>query len=548
MTHAAGPGFVVAASGGLLLGLATPPAPVPFGEWLVLPALAIWYAVATASARPRFGAYAYGCVHMAWFSWSVRHVLFGGYAAIVLVGGLYYLLAAAVVRPLPRRLAPFGFAIAAAASFWLRAVMPEIHYPHGQPCHCLWQWPALLDSVSLGGEALANALLAWLAAAAVELWRSWRLAVPAWGAAWRGAAVAAAAAVAATFGGGLVLAAARPADGGVVRIVAIEPGMHPGDELQAGRADEFARYLELQRTRVFARTRAELRVAEPPDLVLWPESSLLDEVPAAEIAAGRARLRLDGFGATAARLVVGAAVTGPAGSTPAALLVELPRGRVLAHQAKRMLVPGGEFLPLVGFLPSGLAGALRELFQRALGTPPDCVPGPELPPLTTAAGVPFGALLCYDNAFPGPSAAQVAAGARFVVVLSNEAWYRGGAELSQLVAMTVVRALETATPFVRCTQDGLTVGIDGRGRVLAALDLRPAPQPEERILAVSLPLGPGREPPMAWLRRTTGPLAAVLLALAAAHGLWRWVRLRAARTASHSAPESALRGGPARGS
>lgn len=548
MTRAAGSGFAAALCGGLLLGLATPPAPAPFAEWLVLPALAIWYAVATASARPWLSAYVYGCVHMAWFSWSVRHVLFGGYAAIVLVGGLYYVLAAAVVRPLPRRLAPVGFAIAVAASFWLRAVLPEIHYPHGQPCHCLWQWPTLLGSVALGGEPLANGLLVWVAAAAVEVLRSWRLAVPAWAAARRGVAVAAGVAVLATAAGGFGLAAAQPVDGASVRVVAIEPGMHPGDELRAGGRDEFVRYRQLQQRRLFDRTRNELRGEPSPDLVLWPESSLFDEVPAEEIAAGRAKLKLEDFAARATRIVVGAAVRwATGGTTPTALLVELPSGRVLAHQDKRMLVPGGEFLPL-GFLPSGLAAWLRERFQRALGTPPDCVPGTELPPLTTAAGVPFAALLCYDNAFPGPAAAQVAAGARFVVVLSNEAWYRGGGELWQMVAMTVVRALETATPFVRCTQDGLTVAIDGGGRVLAALDHRPAPQPAERILPVSVPLGLGREPPMAWLRRASGPATAALLALAAAHAIWQWVRLRAARTASRSVPDSAPGGGHERGS
>ena len=40
------PGLRVALLGGFLLGFATPPALVPFGEWLALPALGVWYAIA----------------------------------------------------------------------------------------------------------------------------------------------------------------------------------------------------------------------------------------------------------------------------------------------------------------------------------------------------------------------------------------------------------------------------------------------------------------------------------------------------------------------
>jgi apolipoprotein N-acyltransferase len=141
-------------------------------------------------------------------------------------------------------------------------------------------------------------------------------------------------------------------------------------------------------------------------------------------------------------------------------------------------------------------------------------------------------LMCYDNAFPGPSAAQVLAGARFLCVLSNESWFEGGGELTQLVAMTVVRALETATPLVRCTQDGYSVAVDAGGRVLAELPVLPSPQAAARILRVDLPLGAGRLPSMAWLRSAAGPVMAVLLLAMLTHGLLRWAKLRAARTAS----------------
>ena len=523
--------------GGALLGLAAPPAPpLPLAEWLVLPALMLWFATATTARRPLLCGYLFGAVHMAVFSWSVNSFMAVAYGLIVAAGGLYYLLANAAVRCLPRSLMPWGFAVAVAATQWLRAVMPDIHYPHGQVCHCLWQWPRLLGSVAIGGEPLANALLAAVAATAVGLLRSWRVAEPSWMAAWRAFGIAVGLATVLTAWGSWSNAAAVESVGGdPVRVVAIEPGWHPTELWGGVPGREWVRYGELLRSRLIEPTRRELQREPAPDLILWPESTVFEFPPptVADIDAGRMRLRALRFPASTTRLVIGASVqlAGADGSTPSALLVDAATGRVLAHHDKQRLVPGGEFLPVVKLLPTGLADYLRDFFQQALGTPPDATPGGPLPPLRTAAGVPFGAMLCYDNAFPGPADEHVKRGARLLVVLSNEAWFRGGGELEQLVAMAVVRALETATPLVRCTLDGWTVAIDGRGRLIDALELAPAPQPQARILTVSVDPGPGELPPMAWLRRGVGPITAWLLAAALAHGLWRWVRIRTARAA-----------------
>lgn len=531
-----GPGLLAAAAGGLLLGLATPPAPTPFAEWLVLPALAIWFAVATGGRRPLLQSYVYGCVHMAWFSWSVRHVLLPAYLAIVFVGGLYYVLASACVRGAPKRAAPLAFAVAVAGSFWLRAVMPEIHYPHGQPCHCLYEWPTLMRAVAVGGEPLMNGLLALCGATGYGVWSSWRLAAPSWGVAKRRFAAAALLLVAAVAGGHVVTAMAAPApsaDRAPVRVVAIEPGFHPEEVYALPRAQWQAWFVRTLEERLLAPTRRLLAASPAPDLVLWPESSLPDWIPEQDLSAGTAALLRGRLPASDARLLVGASSLKSDGrTTPAAVLLELPGGRVLGYHEKQRLVPGGEFLPLLGALPAGLEASMREAFRAALGSLPDCAPGAPRPPMRTKSGAPFGALLCYDNAFYEPAADLVAAGAELLVVLSNEAWYRGGAELDQLVAMTVVRACENAVPIVRCTQDGRSVAVQATGEVVAELPPGPAPRSESRNLQVSLDRGAGEVPPLAWLRRLCGPLAAALTALGAAHAAFWRVRLGVSRTAS----------------
>ena len=522
---------------GLLLAAATPPAWFPLAEWLVLPGLAAWYLVASDARRPLWHAYLLGCVHMAVFSWSVRHVLWLAYALIVVFGGVYYALAAAGARAVAGALRPFAFAAAVAGSFWLRANMPEMWYPHGQPCHALWQWPVWLHAVAVGGEPLANALLAAVAASAVELARSWRVAVPPW----RGAAATFAFAVAGfvavpALGHALRVQIVAP---GSVSVAAIEPGFHLMHEL-AGVGEERApvRYRELLEQRLLAPTVALTRGDAPPELVLWPESSVWGKDLSMR-SGGPVHVLPGQWPATTTQVLLGTNVEGDGGlPTPAAVLVDLPSGRVLAHQEKRCLVPGGEFQPFLGVLPDAVTDALRAWFEAALRSLPQADPGDELPPLHTRAGVPFGALLCYDNAFPGPAAAQVAMGARWLAVLSNEAWYEGGGELVQLLAMTVVRALETGTPIVRCTQDGWSGVVDGRGRVGAFLPPAPAPQPRSRILRADVELGPGRVPPLATLRAAAGPASAIALGALLALAFARWARLRAARTAARAASAS----------
>src|SRR5690606_23324070 len=119
---------------------------------------------------------------------------------------------------------------------------------------------------------------------------------------------------------------------------------------------------------------------------------------------------------------------------------------------------------------------------------PDMTAGRFRPPLLAPGDVPFAALLCFDNAFDGIAREQVEAGARLLVVLSNEAWYRGGGELEQMVAMSVFRALETGTGVVRCTVDGASCAIGPDGRILARLA---TPGAGPRVLAVAMRLGPG---------------------------------------------------------
>lgn len=527
--------------GGLLLGVATPPAIAPGAEFLVLAGLMAWFAIATDRGRSPWHAYVFGCVHMAWFSWSVHCYLWFSYVAVVVLGGCYYVLPVLALRAAPRA-AALVFALAVAGSFWLRAVMPQIYYPHGQPCHSLWEWPVLLRGVVVGGEPLLNALLAALAASSVELWRSWRVAVPAWSVAARNVAIAVVLFAGVTALGAAIASPCAEPDAPTVAVAVIEPGVRMHHEWRdaesLSRAEQTARYRALLQERWFAPTREVLAGPNPPDVVLWPESSVPDIFQRDDLGHGGFVLPIGRWPHLDSRLVLGANVADSKDQpeTPAAVMFDLATARPIGHQEKRVLVPGGEFPPLYAWLPSAVAGTLRGWFERALGMRlPMATPGSERPPLRGPRGVPFGALMCYDNAFLAPASAQVEQGARWLCVLSNESWFEGGGELTQLLAMTVLRALETGTPIVRCTQDGWSGVVGADGRVGACLPVSAARQPEPRKLVVRVQAGPGRTPPLAWLRSTSGPACGLGLGALLLHALVRRARLRAARTASRAA-------------
>lgn len=504
-----------------MLWASTPPAWFAGAEFLVFGGWMAAYALLTRTAHPLRWGYAVGAAQILCFSFSLRHVLLPGWVAIGIVGGCYVLLAALLLRLRGTSHGPWTWALAVAGAQWLRSNMPEMHYPHGQPCHALWEWPLLLAPVRWGGEVLLNGCIGWIAAGAVDAWRGWRVGEPGFPTAWRRLLAAAA--------GWLLLAlaaqgaAARFAPGEplpvpVLRVAAVEPGYHPA-RLGSARA-----HAEAYRSRLLEPTRALLARPNPPDLVLWPESAHPGEV---RLGAGGAD-RWEGRGwplpelPGATRLLLGALAVHPDGrETPAAVLLGAG-GLLHGHHEKRMLVPAGEYVPFLSVLPAPAAQAIRDTVQAWMGAVPDNVFGSRRPLLVARGGteVPFGAMLCFDNAFGWVGREAVASGARFLAVLSNEAWYEGGAELEQLLAMTVIRALETETPVVRCTMDGLTTHVARDGRVLDLLPKAPAPSPSPRVLEVALEGGRGRLPEGAFLVRW----CEVLLGLGWLAALWRHLR------------------------
>ncbi len=126
--------------------------------------------------------------------------------------------------------------------------------------------------------------------------------------------------------------------------------------------------------------------------------------------------------------------------------------------AKRHLVPYGEYNPLPSWLP------FPAKVVQLLG---DTVPGDQavVIPLRLSGDrlIHAGPLVCYEDIFSDLARDQAKAGADILVVVTNDAWFGTGGGSLQHAAHSVLRAIETRRPVLRCGNDGWSGFIDQDG-------------------------------------------------------------------------------------
>lgn len=256
--------------------------------------------------------------------------------------------------------------------------------------------------------------------------------------------------------------------------------------------------------RNFARLRA-LSAPEPgrpaPDVVIWPETAvpwILEREPAArEAIAASAR------GATTlvgARRIVNDATGAPTWRN--SLLAIAPSGEIAGAYDKRHLVPFGEYLPFFELMSSlGLGPLVGESGGFAAGDGPGLMQAGRLPA--------FAPQVCYETIFPHemPGAAP-AERPRWMVQITNDAWFGDSSGPRQHFEQARLRAIEQGLPLARAANTGISAMIDPWGRVTARLGLL-------ETGAIQAPL-PTALPPTPYARSGDLPwLAAPLLALLA---------------------------------
>jgi apolipoprotein N-acyltransferase len=201
------------------------------------------------------------------------------------------------------------------------------------------------------------------------------------------------------------------------------------------------------------------------DLILWPEAALAYEFQGARAEPNRQALNqiVNKLGVPLMFGGIGEAPPRPGESASPGVVdgVFFTRpGAGFAGEvyAKRHLVPFGEYVPLRNWLP---------FLGKVVPIDADTVPGDRAVtiPLTLGGGrtVHAGPLVCYEDVFSYLARDQVRAGADFLVVVTNDAWYGKGGGALQHAAHSVLRAIETRRPVVRCGNDGWSGFIDQDG-------------------------------------------------------------------------------------
>ncbi len=198
--------------------------------------------------------------------------------------------------------------------------------------------------------------------------------------------------------------------------------------------------------------------AGSPDVILWPESA----TPFPVIGNGGMRRAVEELAKeTDVPILMGNMAFYPEENVyeNGVFRIDPNEGLDPLYYAKRTLVPFGEFIPFRRYLP---------FLEKVVPIGLDCRPGTEAVVFPLADDAPrerVAPLVCYEDVFPGLARDGVAAGADWLFVATNNVWYGEEAGAYQHAAHSVLRAVETRRPVLRCGNGGWSGWIDEWGRV-----------------------------------------------------------------------------------
>lgn len=132
------------------------------------------------------------------------------------------------------------------------------------------------------------------------------------------------------------------------------------------------------------------------------------------------------------------------------------KANLIAGYDKFHLVPFGEYMPLRRLLPEGLTSLVGSDFSGGVG--PYTMRVPALPP--------FSPLVCYESIFSG-DVAEKGDRPRFLLNITNDAWFENTIGPYQHLEMARLRAIEEGMPLLRVANKGFTAIIDAYGRTVA---------------------------------------------------------------------------------
>lgn len=198
------------------------------------------------------------------------------------------------------------------------------------------------------------------------------------------------------------------------------------------------------------------------ELVIWPETALPDDVLNSESSYGLVwSLCANGPPILTGSLDTAVLDSGREQYFNSAFLFDVGARRAGEYD-KRHLVVFGEFVPLERWIPAA--------WRKALGLPTSLTPGEGGSVLRAGrAEIPFAPLICFEDILPHLARADVRAGARMLVNLTNDAWFDDRVAPRQHMRNASLRAVENRVPLVRAANTGVSCVVAPSGRVAASL-------------------------------------------------------------------------------
>lgn len=132
---------------------------------------------------------------------------------------------------------------------------------------------------------------------------------------------------------------------------------------------------------------------------------------------------------------------------------------------KRYLVPFGEYMPaFVHYLPDWI--------QKLTSTPAGVgFNAGKVPVVLDLSGHKIAPLICFETLSPELAVSSVRNGGTLLVNLSDLAWFHDSICGDQMIAFSVLRAVETDRYFVFAANTGPSAVIDNHGRIVARSEL-----------------------------------------------------------------------------
>ncbi|MBN2830788.1 MAG: apolipoprotein N-acyltransferase [Candidatus Omnitrophica bacterium] len=188
-----------------------------------------------------------------------------------------------------------------------------------------------------------------------------------------------------------------------------------------------------------------------PDLIIWPEAALpvvLEEEP-------HYYLSLRDYIKSIHKPLLFGAVTFKDNLYYNSALLLSGKADLLKQYDKLHLVPFGEYIPFRNILK--FLDTIAPIGDIARGKDYTIFEFPDN----------FGVLICFEDVFPELARGFVRKGAKFLINITNDAWFGKTSEAYQHMAASVLRAVENRVYLVRAANTGVSAFISPSGRIIS---------------------------------------------------------------------------------